>query len=59
MSCLKGESEAKKKEARFACEKCGAAAKKKSHVCKPVKLDDQDGEQKKEKKDKKLKKKKK
>jgi hypothetical protein len=38
MSCLKGESEVKKKDARYACDKCGAATEKKSHVCKPVKL---------------------
>ena len=56
MSCLKGESEVKKKAAKFACEKCGAAAKKKGHVCKPVKLEEAD---KKEKSDKKGKKKKK
>lgn len=36
--CLKGESEAKKKEARYACGKCGARTDKKSHVCKPEKL---------------------
>ena len=40
MGCLKGESEVKKKEAKFACDKCGAAAKKKSHVCQPVKVDE-------------------
>jgi len=38
MSCLKGKSEIKKKEAKVACEKCGAVAKKKDQVCKPVKL---------------------
>ena len=36
--CLKGESEVKKKDARFACEKCGARVEKKSHVCKPKKF---------------------
>ncbi|GEM_PF-2135635 len=36
--CLKGESEVKKKAARFACEKCGARTDQKSHVCKPKKL---------------------
>lgn len=39
MGCLKGESEVKKKAAKFECEKCGAAVKKKSHACKPVKLE--------------------
>jgi len=39
MSCLKGESKVKKADARFACDKCGAKAKKKDHVCKPVKLE--------------------
>jgi len=38
MGCLKGESEVKKKEASFACGKCGATVKKKSHVCQPVKV---------------------
>jgi len=36
--CLKGESEVKKKEAKFACEKCGALSQKKSHLCKPEKV---------------------
>lgn len=36
--CLKGESEVKKKDARFECGKCGAKTDKKSHVCKPEKL---------------------
>ena len=36
--CLKGESEVKKKEAKFACQSCGAKTDKKSHVCKPKKL---------------------
>jgi hypothetical protein len=36
--CLKGESEVKKKDAKFECGKCGARAEKKSHVCKPEKL---------------------
>jgi len=39
MGCLKGESEVKKKEAKFACGKCGAKVKNKEHVCKPVKLE--------------------
>jgi len=36
--CLKGESDVKKKDARFACEKCGARSDKKGHLCKPEKL---------------------
>jgi hypothetical protein len=38
MSCLKGKSQVKKKEAKVTCEKCGAVAKKKDQVCKPVKV---------------------
>lgn len=38
MGCLKGESEVKKKEARFECSKCGALTSKKGHACKPVKV---------------------
>ena len=38
MGCLKGKSEAKAKPKRFACEKCGAVAKKKDHICKPKKI---------------------
>ena len=38
MGCLKGESEVKKKDAKFECGKCGARVEKKSHVCKPEKL---------------------
>jgi hypothetical protein len=38
--CLKGESDVKKKEATFACEKCGAKSDKKGHLCKPEKLAD-------------------
>jgi hypothetical protein len=52
--CLKGESKVKQKDAKFACSKCGAAADKKDHLCKPEKLKEQ-----KEKKGKKEKKKKK
>ena len=59
MGCLKGESEVKKKAAKFECEKCGAAAKKKSHLCKPHKLDELDSTGESEKKAKKAKKKKK
>ena len=36
--CLKGESEVKKKAAKFSCEKCGAKSDKKNHLCKPEKL---------------------
>lgn len=36
--CLKGDSEVKKKDAKFECGKCGARTDKKSHVCKPEKL---------------------
>jgi len=59
MGCLKGESEVKKKSAKFECEKCGAAVKKKGNVCKPVKLESATEPDKKDKKDKKGKKKKK
>jgi len=38
MGCLKGESEVKKKDAKFECGKCGAKVEKKSHACKPEKL---------------------
>ena len=38
MGCLKGESEVKKKTAKFACGKCGAKVEKKGHACKPVKV---------------------
>jgi len=40
MGCLKGESEVKKKDAKFECGKCGAKVKNKDHACKPVKLAD-------------------
>lgn len=59
MSCLKGESEIKKKSAKFVCEKCGAATKKKGNVCKPTKLDGDNKSDSSEKKDKKAKNKKK
>ncbi|MDT8441918.1 MAG: hypothetical protein RQ723_09690 [Desulfuromonadales bacterium] len=36
--CLKGESDVKKKDAKFACEKCGAKTAKKEKICKPKKL---------------------
>jgi len=53
--CLKGQSEVEKRGARYACEKCGAAAAKKDHLCKPEKLseDKKDRPDKKEKKPKK------
>lgn len=38
MSCLKGTSLVKKKEAKLVCGKCGARVKKKSQACKPVKV---------------------
>lgn len=38
MSCLKGTSKVKKKEAKFVCDKCGAKVKKKDQVCKAVKV---------------------
>lgn len=40
MSCLKGKSLVKEKEAKVVCEKCGSLVKKKDQVCKPVKLKD-------------------
>ncbi len=40
MGCLKGESEVKKKDAKYQCGKCGAAVGKKSHACKPVKTEE-------------------
>ena len=43
MGCLKGESEVKKKGAKFACGKCGARVEKKSHACKPEKLKGAEG----------------
>jgi len=36
--CLKGESEVKKKDAKYTCEKGGAGSAKKDHLCKPEKL---------------------
>lgn len=36
--CLKGDSEVKKKDAKFICQKCDAKTDKKSHVCKPEKI---------------------
>ena len=45
MGCLKGESEVKKKDAKFECGKCGARVSKKGHVCKPVKLEAEKGKQ--------------
>lgn len=37
-NCQKGESEVKKKDARFTCGKCEADAAKKDHLCKPERL---------------------
>jgi hypothetical protein len=36
--CIKGDSEVKKKDAKFICQKCHAKTDKKSHVCKPEKI---------------------
>ncbi|MHB1400542.1 MAG: hypothetical protein ACYDAI_18640 [Trichloromonadaceae bacterium] len=41
-SCLKGKSENKPKEGAYQCDKCGAVAKKKDHLCKPEKLSKKD-----------------
>lgn len=38
MSCLKGKSDVKKKDAKYACSKCDACTNKKGDVCKPEKL---------------------
>ncbi|MHC4883643.1 MAG: hypothetical protein ACYTGH_01015 [Planctomycetota bacterium] len=38
MGCLKGKDENKPKKGSFKCEKCGAASKKKGHLCKPKKI---------------------
>ncbi len=38
MSCLKGQSCVKKKEAKFTCSKCDACTNKKGDLCKPEKL---------------------
>lgn len=38
MSCLKGTSLVKKKDAKVVCGKCGARVKKKSQACKPIKI---------------------
>jgi len=52
--CLKGESEVKKKEAKFACGNCGALSDDKGHLCKPEKLKkDKDKHKEKDKKKKK------
>lgn len=40
MGCLRGKSEAKKKDGAFVCKKCGAVSKKKDHLCKPRKIKD-------------------
>lgn len=49
MSCLKGTSQVKKKEAKYVCDKCGANVKKKSQVCKASKVKGKDKEKGKEK----------
>ncbi len=46
MSCLKGKSVVKKKDAKVVCEKCGALAKKKDQVCKPSKIKEKKGKDK-------------
>ena len=56
MGCLKGESEVKKKSAKFACGKCGAAVSKKGHACQPVKIKEEGKESKESKAEKKVKK---
>jgi predicted RNA-binding Zn-ribbon protein involved in translation (DUF1610 family) len=38
MSCLKGKSLVKKKEAKFVCKKCGSQVKEKDQVCKAAKV---------------------
>lgn len=38
MSCLKGKSDVKKKEAKFVCKKCDAFTREKGDVCKPEKV---------------------
>jgi hypothetical protein len=38
MSCRKGKSDVKKREASFKCKKCDAYVEKKSRACKPKKL---------------------
>lgn len=49
MSCLKGTSKVKKKEAKFVCDKCGANVKKKDQVCRAVKIKKTDKKSAKEK----------
>jgi len=48
--CLKGESEVKKKAAKFACGKCGALSEDKGHLCKPEKVSKDKKDPKKKKK---------
>ncbi len=38
MECRKGESENRAKPGRYRCRTCGAASKKKDHLCKPKKI---------------------
>lgn len=55
--CLKGESEVKKKDAKYTCAKCGAAAAKEDHLCQPEKVvAEKKGSKDKKEKDKKVKK---
>ena len=42
MSCLKGKSSVKKKDAKVTCKKCGALADKKGDVCKAEKIKTKD-----------------
>jgi hypothetical protein len=39
MSCLKGTSLVKKKDAKYVCDKCGSRVTKPKQVCKPVKAE--------------------
>lgn len=49
MGCLKGFSPVKKKDAKFTCEQCGSQVKKKSQVCKPIKVKAKEGKNSKKK----------
>lgn len=49
MSCLKGTSLAKKKEAKYVCAKCGSRVIKPKQICKPVKADKKSAGKKKKK----------
>ncbi len=39
--CLKEKDESKPKTGSYKCEKCGAVAEKKDHLCKPHKVKDE------------------